>query len=187
MGDADEEAGGGVGLAGSVVDGGAWVLFEDVVDMLEDGRASGGNGVDAFCEPSYGWAECDSCVEDFALFLEVMEGFPEGVVVDLLHADVVELEDIDVIGLESGEGGVHGFADGIGAEVLRDFALAAALVAELEEVVADFGGDDDLVALVGEGFCDEGLAAPVAVGISCVEEGDAEVEGLAHEVDGFVV
>ena len=153
--------------------------------MLEDVGTAALDAVDAFVEPADGGAERGAVGANFSLLNKLVHELPEGVVLDLRHADIVELEDVDVVGGEALEGFVHGFADEGHGEVLRDFALAAAFVAVLVEVVADLGGDDDLVALVGEGPGDEFLAVAVAVGVGGIEEGDAEIERLVHERDGF--
>ena len=89
--------------------------------------------------------------------------------------DAVLVVEVDVVDAEPLQRGVAGRADVLGAAVDADAgAVGPALVAEL-------GGQLDLVAAAGDGLADELLVGERAVHVGGVEEGDAEVEGA---VDG---
>ena len=52
------------------------------------------------------------------------------------------------------------------------------------EVVADLGGNDDVVSLLGEGLDEDFFAVALSVGVGGIEEGDAEFSGFLEEADG---
>ena len=54
-----------------------------------------------------------------------------------------------------------------------------------DEIVADFGRDDDFVALLRETPWRSVLRSAVSIGIGGIEERDAEIERLVHERDRF--
>ena len=111
---------------------------------------------------------------------------PERVVADLLHADVVQLEEIDAIGLQPLQRGIGRARDRFRREILRNLALAAAAAfAMRDEIVADLRRDHDFVALLRERLRDQLFAEAVAVSIGGIEERDAEIERLVHERDRF--
>ena len=89
--------------------------------------------------------------------------------------DAVLVVEVDVVDAEALQRGVAGRADVVGAAVDADHgAVGEALVAEL-------GGELDLVAPAGDGLADELLVGEGAVHVGGVEEGHAEVE---RPVDG---
>ena len=100
----------------------------------------------------------------------------------------MELEKIDMIGLQPFQRGVGRSFDRFRRKILRDLALtAAARFAVLDEIVADLGRNRDLVALFRERLRDQFLAQSIAVGVGCIEEGNAEIERLVHERDRFAL
>jgi hypothetical protein len=145
------------------------------------------DGALAFIEPSDGGPKGGSVRANFSRGADVLEHGPEGLVVHLLHPDVVELKQIDPVGLQPLERLVDGLADESGGKILGNLALALALAGEMVEVVADLGGDHDLIAPGLEGLGDQPLASPVAVGVGGVKEGDSQVERFLHEGDGLFV
>jgi hypothetical protein len=151
------------------------------------GSPSSLHAIEALVKPADGRADRGAVGADFALLHELFHERPERVVLHLRHADVVELEHVDAVGVQALERFFHRVADERDGEILRDFALALALLAVGVEVVADLRGDDDLVALRGEGLGDELLAVAVAVGVGGVEERDAEVVRLVHQRDGLAL
>jgi hypothetical protein len=122
-------------------------------------------------------------VEDLALLDEDVDRLP-----DLLEGggavDVVELVDVDVVGLEPLEARVHRPPDVEGGQlvVVRPGGAVAGHVA------VDLGGEDGLVAMRGalrEPVADDLLGTALvlapAVHVGGVEEVDARVEGRIHD------
>ena len=65
------------------------------------------NAIDPFVKPANRWSKRNPVVASLPLLLQLLESFPDRIVVDLLHANVVQLQQIDVIGLESRKGGIR--------------------------------------------------------------------------------
>jgi hypothetical protein len=96
----------------------------------------------------------------------------------------VQLVEVDVVGVQALEAVFAGHADEVGVPPLGQLGMALALAGVGVDVVAELGGDDHLVAHAGKGFRQHRLAAPLAVNISRVKEGDAVfLVGLAQELD----
>ena len=55
------------------------------------------------------------------------------------------------------------------------------------EIVADLGGNHDVIESAREGFCDEVFASTVAVGVGGIEKGDAFITRRVHEAHGLIV
>ena len=161
----------------------ARMRLERIIDVLHDIGPAALDAIDALVKPADGGPERRAVCADFPFLHELVHQFPQRVVLDLRHADVVELQDVDVVGVKALQRLFHRLADEGDGKVLRDFALALALVAVVVKIVADLGRNHDLVALFGERPGDELLAVAVAVGISGIEKRDAEIERLVHERD----
>lgn len=126
-------------------------------------------------------------MEDLAFLLQLRERRPDGIIVDLRGVDVVQLKDVDPVGLQALERLIHREPEKLRGEVLGDLTLPLALFTVVVEVVANFGGNHDLIALVGKRLRNQLFTPAVAVGVGCVVEVDAQIESLAHQRDGFVV
>jgi hypothetical protein len=85
---------------------------------------------------------------------------------------VVEVDDVDAQPLERA---VDGLAD-----VLRTAVVAAGAHAVVVELVAELGGQHDLVAALGQHAGEQPLVGQGAVDVGGVEEGDAQVEGAVQ-------
>ena len=155
--------------------------------MLHHRRLAAADRQHAFSHPSDRRPECHAVEADFSFGAEVFHRCPDGIVIDLLHADVVELHDVDAPGTEALEGGICCSAKVGGREVLGNLALAAPSIAMVYEIVADLGGDHDVIESACEGFCDEVLAAAVAIGVGGIEERDAFVARRVHEAHRLLV
>ena len=92
------------------------------------------------------------------------------------NAGVVELVDVNPVGIQASEALFTGLADELRLEVLG-FFLVADSGGEGIEVVADLGAEDDIVALALEGLGDDLLVGAGAVLVCGVEEVDTEVNG----------
>ena len=79
----------------------------------------------------------------------------------------MDLVQIDVIGAETAQAGVHGSAD-----VIR-FGASSPLLSD--DGAGELGGDQHLIAAAAQRFTELLLAG--AVGIGCVEEVDAFIQG----------
>ncbi len=95
--------------------------------------------------------------------------------------DAVLVVEVDVVDAEALEAGVAGGADVLRLAVDADpGAVGLALVAEL-------GGELDLVAASGDGLADELLVGEGAVHVGRVEERHAQVEGAVDGVDALLL
>src|SRR5436190_905047 len=84
---------------------------------------------------------------------QLRERLPERVVVNLFHPDVVQLEKIDMIGLQPFQRRVRRPIDCFRRKILRDFALTATpRFAMVDEIVTNFCCDCDLVTLFRKRF-----------------------------------
>ncbi len=154
------------------------LLLENVPDHL--------NGVhvrlalaqlDGFVQPADRGTECCAPDLDEPLILHFAQRLPDGSVAHVVHLDVMELENVDVIRLETLEALVHREAHVVAVESLRELILSAArgLRGFVIDVVADFGSVHDLAALSAKRFRELALAAAIAVRVGGVEKVDAEV------------
>src|SRR5205823_5058277 len=67
-------------------------------------------------------------------------------------------------------------------KILRDLALPASPRLTVgNEIITNFGGDHDLVAIFRKRFGDVFLAQTVSVGVRGIEQRNAEIERLAHK------
>jgi len=100
----------------------------------------------------------------------------------------VQLVDVDVVGVESMQARLE-----VGAEPSGDVAVdLIAVVADdglavLVDLIAELGGDDDVLAASAERRTEQPLAAPGAVVGGGVEERDAEVERPVQRPQRLVV
>src|ERR671931_107988 len=91
------------------------------------------------------------------------------------QARIVELVQVDVVGLEPLQALLEREPDEVRREVLRALALASASVGVGVEVIAELGADRHLAAAAGERLSQNGLAPPVAVGVSGIKERHAQI------------
>jgi hypothetical protein len=117
----------------------------------------------------------------------LLEGFPDRVVGNLFHPDIVELQKIDPIRFESFQGGLSGPDHCFRRKILRDFSLPASFVPVMDKIVPDLGRYHNLITLVGKRLCDQFFAQTVPVGIRCIKERYSKVERLAQKVDSFLL
>ena len=162
------------------------VLLHDAVDDLERGDAALLHRSLALLEPADVGAQGYPIVAYLPLFDQVVQRVEDLVVLDGADARVVELVQVDVVGLQPDEALLTSVADEFGRVVLR--ALRVSLPGGVRvEVVAELGGDHDVVALLPQRLGQDSLSVPDAVGVSRVEEVDAEVVSLLQEVDALVL
>ena len=122
------------------------VLLQHVINMLHAGDLPLADAIHALVQPADRRPERNAVMPDLPLRLQPLQRPPDRVVIHLLHADVMQLQQIDPIRLQPREGRVRGAHQRLRRKILRDLALPpAALVAVLHEVVADLGRDHDLV------------------------------------------
>ena len=76
--------------------------------MLHDCRLAAANGQNAFSHPADGRPEGHTIETDFAFGAEVFHRRPDRVVIDLLHANIVELHDVDAFGANALQCGIRG-------------------------------------------------------------------------------
>jgi hypothetical protein len=162
------------------------LLLDDAVDDLNALDVALGHGGVTLGAPADVGAQRDAVVADLAFLDQRIQRLEDGVVVDGLDARVVELVEVDVVGAQPLEAVLAGLADELGFPALAAFLVVPP--ARGLEVVAELGGDDDVLALLlREGVAEDLLAVAVSVGVGGVEEGYALFDGVAEEVDGVVV
>ena len=83
------------------------MLLEHIVNVLQACEFAFANGVDAFIHPADGGPERDAVVTNFAGAFELLERFPKCVILHLLHSNVVQLQQIDPIRLQSLQCGIR--------------------------------------------------------------------------------
>ena len=164
----------------------AGVLLEQVVDDLARRERPRRERLDALVAPADRRSERHAVRPDLARVARLLEHLEDGVRPDRVHARVVELVDVDVVGAEAREALLEGVADEPGRPVVRPLDVALALPRRVD-VVAELRRDRDVVADVAERLCEQRLAAALAVGVGRVEERDAEVVRLAQERDRRLV
>ena len=132
-------------------------------------------------EPADVGAQGGAVVADFALGLQLFQGLEQVVFFQGVDAGVMDLVEVDVVGVQAAEALFAGKADKVRVELLGAFLMADARGELVVEVVAELGGDDQVVAAVAEDFGQDFLAVALAVGVGGVEEVDAQVEGVFEE------
>src|SRR5437868_3764722 len=146
------------------------MLFEHVENVLHAGEVALADTIHPFVEPADRRAERDAVITNLSGGLSFLERFPDRVVVNLLHADVVKLEKIDMIRLQSLQSCSSCPFNCFWREVLGNLALsAAARFAVMDEIVADLGCDDDLIAPFRKCFPNQFLTQSIAVSIRGIE------------------
>src|SRR5436190_24339866 len=109
------------------------------------------NRVHSFIEPADSGAECNTIVTNFTGLLQSFERFPQRVVFHLLHADVVQLQQVNPISFQPLERRICRASDGLGRKVLRNLPLAApASLSVSDKIVTDLGRNYDFVAIFWE-------------------------------------
>src|ERR1700719_3402356 len=101
------------------------MLFEDVVDVLRAGDLAFANAIRSFVMPADRRTERDSVITNLAAAFQFLEHGPKSIVIDLLHPNVVQLQQVDMLCFEPLERGVGGAGDCFGGEILRNFALTS--------------------------------------------------------------
>src|SRR5438876_4394787 len=98
----------------------------------------------------------------------------------------MQLEEIDMVGLQPLQRRVRRSFDRFRRKILRDLTLtAAAGFAVMDEIVSDLGRDRDFIALFWERLGNQFFAQPVSISVGRVEERNSEIERLVHECDRF--
>ena len=129
------------------------------------------------CAPRFGQTE----VPDLAQADQVLHGTRD--LLDRnLRVDPVLIEKIDVIGGESPQGGVDDLADVLGTAVETSLLSGAGI-----KIKAELGGNHDLVAHRGERLAHQRLVREGSIGLGCVKERDAPVDGGTDERDTFLL
>jgi hypothetical protein len=121
-------------------------------------------------------------VAQLALGLEVLQRLEGVVALDRVHAGVVELVEVDVVGAEAAQAGLEPLAHEGTVPALRALALGVLLAAGLE-VVAEFGRDLDLIAVGRKHAADQLLVGAPAVSVTGVEEGDPQLQRLLDQAN----
>ena len=123
-------------------------------------------------------AEGGAVVADFPLGLEFFQGLENLFLLQGVDPGVVELVEVDVVGVEAAEGLLAGEPDEFGLELLGALLVTDPGSQSVVEVVAELGSDDDIVAVVADVFGEDFLPEPLTVGVGGVEEVDAEIDGV---------
>ncbi len=173
-------------LGRRILHGATGMLLEHVVDMLHTRDLPFADAVDAFVEPADCRTESDAVIANLARDFQPLQRCPESIVINLFHANIMELQEIDMIGLESFQRRLGRAHDRLRRKILRYLALSApAGFTVRDEIVPDLGRDHELIALCRKSFGNEFLAQSISVGIGGIEKRDAKVKRLVHESDGF--
>ena len=115
-------------------------------------------------------------VTDFAGANEIIEG-AKGLLDRCGGIGEMNLVEIDPVGAEALEAGLGG-----GDDVMAGGALHGS---GLVHGAAEFGGQDDALAVLAEDLAEDGFrTAALAVGIRGIEKGDAQVDGLVNDFAG---
>ena len=69
----------------------AGMLFEEVVDVLNDSRVAPADSPYSFGEPAYRWTKRDAILPDLSLRAQVLQCLPKTILVHLFHPDIVQL------------------------------------------------------------------------------------------------
>src|SRR5882724_11231125 len=98
----------------------------------------------------------------------------------------MQLEEIDMVGLQTFQRGIGRSLDRFRRKILRDLALtAAAGFAVVDEIITDLGRDRNLAALFWERLGNQFFAQPVSISVGRVEERNSEIERLVDQCDRF--
>src|ERR1700752_4158075 len=95
MGHSDQKHRVFAGFAGRVLDRLTWMLFQYVIDVLYAGEVAFLYATNAFIEPADSRTQRHTIVTDFSGLLQFIQRFPGLIVIDLFHADIVKLQQID--------------------------------------------------------------------------------------------
>src|ERR1700674_418123 len=151
------------------------VLLEDIPDHLDSPDVALPLAeLNSFIQPPDCRTESYAPHSDETLVLHLAEGVPDRRVAHVLHFDVVQLQDIDVVRLEALEALVESEPHVVAIELLRQLALAAprCLGGRIVDVVADLRRIDDIPALSTESLGELLLTSAVAVGVGGVKKVD---------------
>ena len=123
---------------------------------------------------------------DLALGHQVLQQRPHVVALHRVHPRVVELVDVDPVGLEALQGLLEVRPQERRVPVVGPLAVPGPVVLD-EDVVAELRGDGDLVALRAQRLRQQPVGAALRVRVGGVEQGDAGVEARADQLDGAIV
>ena len=142
----------------------------------------------SFIEPADRRPERNAVVTNFSVALQFLERLPDRIIIDLLHPDVVQLQQIDPVRFQSLQRRIGRARDRLRRKILRNFALAAAARFTVrDKIVADLCRDHDFIALIRESLRDQFFAQSISIGVGRIEERDAEIKRLVHERDRFAL
>src|SRR5438270_6452156 len=97
MRDPNEEHGVFSSIACGVLHRPAWMLLEQIIDVLNASNLALADTIDAFVKPPDGRPERNPIVAHFAALLQLLQRFPKRIIVDLLHPDVMKLKQVDAV------------------------------------------------------------------------------------------
>src|SRR5262245_22521028 len=113
----------------------ARMLFEEIVDVLKHRWIALSNCFDALTKPSNGRTKRGTISSDLPLAAQLVQRCPKGIIVRLLHPNVVKLKQVNAICCQSLQGGIRRPANRLRAKILRNFTLPAPFISVVDEVV----------------------------------------------------
>ena len=141
----------------------------------------------ALLEPADVGPQGHAVVADFALGLQLFQHLEQVVLLQGVDAGVVNLVKVDVVRVEAAQALFAGKADKVLVELLGPLLVADAGRQLVVEVVAELGGDDQVVAAVAQHFGQDFLAVAFAVGIGGIKEVDAKLDGVLQQFGALLL
>src|SRR5215216_288121 len=145
VGDAGDQTDAPLGDGRLGREGSPRLLLEEIEHGLERDDRPVTQRVEALVDPADGGPERDAKLAYLALGAELRQLVPQGVVADGLDADVVELQQVDVVTAQASQRRLDLRSHRLGPPVLRALGVPGGDPRRVD-VVADLRGDDDVVA-----------------------------------------
>ncbi len=134
--------------------------------MLNDPWVAALHTIHTLVHPADRRAKRDPGAYQFALLFKFLKCLPNFVCIDLRRAHIVQLHDVDAIRLEPLQTFFRGELDVLFRKILCDLALPLSITIVVIKIIANLGGDHNIVSLVTQCLGEQFLAPPVAVGVS---------------------
>ncbi len=146
-------------------------MFEQVVDDLDMGPALG-DGDDSLLDLAFVDRRPQRRAKgtDFTLVTQLVKRGEQVIITQGIDSWIVQLVEIDVISLQPFEAPFAGQANERRRPVMRPLALARLHARVIVKIVAELGGDHDLIAPTGKRLRQQGLAFAVSVDIGRVKK-----------------
>src|SRR3990167_8243006 len=103
--------------------------------------------------------------------------------------NVMQLENIDMIGLKTPQGSFCCFSDRLRAKILRDLTLTSTFVSMIYKIITYLSSNDHTCSFANcrECFSQEFFTSSIAIGIGRIKKSDSKISSNSHKSNSLLI